>query len=51
MVVVFMCDENGSEIFRRATNSRKALADLARAEPGVHEHTGFSGFDVGAITA
>ena len=37
MVAVFMCDENGSEIFRRATNARETLADLARAETGVHE--------------
>ena len=29
----------------------KALADLARAEPGVHEDAGFVGFDVGAIAA
>ena len=51
MVVVFMCNENGCEIFRHTTDCGEALADLTRAKAGVHEHAGFSGFDVGAITA
>jgi hypothetical protein len=49
VVVVFVRDENGGEIFRHATDSGEALADLARAEPGVHEHAGFSGFEIGTI--
>ena len=51
VVVVFVRDENGGEIFRRATDSGEALADLTRAEPGVHEHAGFSGFEIGAVAA
>ena len=46
-----MCDQDGGEIFRHPADGGKALADLARAEPGVHEDTGFIGFDVGAIAA
>ena len=51
MVVVLMCDENGGEIFRHAADVLKALADLARAEPGIHKDAGFSGFEIGAIAA
>ena len=49
MVAVFVGDENGGEIFRRAPDAGEALADLARAEPGVHEHARLGGFDIGAI--
>lgn len=49
VVVVFVRDENGGEIFRRATDSGEALADLTRAKPGVHEHAGFVGFKIGTI--
>jgi hypothetical protein len=46
---VFVRNENGSEIFRHPADGGKPLADLARAEPGVHEHAGLTGFDVGTI--
>ena len=49
VVAVFVGDEDGGEIFRRAPEAGQALADLARAEPGVHEHAGFVGFDISAI--
>ena len=29
----------------------EAFADLARAEPGIHEHAGLIGFEVGAVAA
>jgi len=51
MVTVFMCDENGGEIFGRTTNTCKALADLARAKAGVHKNAGLVSFKIGAITA
>ncbi len=51
VVAVFVGDEDGGQIFRRATDAGEALADLARAEPGVHEHSGFISFDVSAIAA
>ena len=51
MVAVFVRDQDAGEIFRHATNVLKTLADLARAEPGIHEDAGFIGFDVGAIAA
>ena len=51
MVGVFVSDQNGGEIFRHPTDGGKALADLARAEPGVHEHPSLTGFEVGAISA
>ena len=46
---MFVRDENGREIFRHTTDGGEPLADLARAEPGVHEDAGFIGFDIGAI--
>ena len=49
VVAVLMRDQNGGEIFRHPADFLEAFADLARAEPGVHEHAGFIGFDVGAI--
>ena len=51
MVGVFVSDQNGGEIFRHPTDGGKALADLARAEPGIHKHAGFIGFEVGTIAA
>jgi len=51
VVGVFVRNENGSEIFRHPTDGGEPLADLARAEPGVHEDADFIGFDVGAIAA
>ena len=51
VVGMFVRDQDAGEIFRHAADVLKALADLARAEPGIHEDAGFSGFDVGAIAA
>lgn len=51
VVGVFVRDENGGQVFRRAPDAGEALADLARRKPGVHEHAGFGGFEVGAIAA
>jgi len=48
---VFVGDENGGEIFRRAPDAGEALPNLARAEPGVHKYSRLSGFDIGAIPA
>ena len=49
MVAVFVCDENGGEIFRCSADAGKARPDLARGESGVHEDTGFVGLNIGAI--
>ena len=49
MVAVFVGDQDGGEIFRRATDGGEALADLQRGKPGVHKDAGFCGLDVGAI--
>ena len=51
MVGVFVGDENGGEILRRAPDAGKALPNLARAEAGIHKYPRLSGFDVGAIPA
>ena len=51
MVGMFVGDQDGGELFRRAADGGQAQADLARAEPGVHEDPGFGGFEVGAIAA
>jgi hypothetical protein len=49
VIRVFVGDQNGGEIFRRAADSGEALADLQRGKSGVHEDAGFGGLDVGAI--
>jgi len=51
MVAVLMGDEDGGQVLRRAPDAGEALADLAWAEPGVHEHAGFSGLQIGAVAA
>jgi hypothetical protein len=51
MVAVLMGNEDGGEIFRHAANGFKTLANLARAEPGIHKQPRLSSFDVGAIPA
>ena len=51
VVAVFMRDQDGGEVFRHPTDGGEALANLARAEPGVHEHAGFIGFDIGTVAA
>ena len=51
VVAVFVRDEDGGEFFRHPADFLEAFADLARAEPGVHEHAGLAGFEVGAIAA
>ena len=38
-------------IFRRTSDAGEALTNLARAEAGIYEHTGFGGFEIGAIAA
>ena len=42
--------QNGGKIFRRLADGGKALPDLQRREPGIHEDAGFGGLDIGAIT-
>ena len=49
VVAVLMRDQNGREIFRRASDARQTLADLARGKSGVHQDASLGGFDVGAI--
>jgi hypothetical protein len=49
VVSVFVTDENRAQIFRCAVDAGKALADLARAEPGAHKYPGISSFEIGAI--
>jgi hypothetical protein len=46
-----MCNENGSQIFGCASDARKALADLARAEAGVHKYACLVGFKISAVAA
>ena len=48
---VFVGDQNGGEIFRRAADGGEALADLARGKSGVNEDAAVFSFDVGAIAA
>lgn len=50
MVTVLVGDENGGKVFRGASDAGEALPDLAWTKPGVHEHAGFCGFEVGAVT-
>ena len=49
MVGMFVGDEDAGEIFRRAANRGKSLADLTPAEARIDEDAGFVGFHVGAI--
>ena len=49
VVGVFVSDENRTQIFPCAADAGKALADLARAEPGAHKHPDISSFEIGAI--
>jgi hypothetical protein len=51
VVAVFVCDQDGGEVFRHAADACKALADLQRRKSGVHEDAGPDGLDVGAIAA
>jgi hypothetical protein len=46
---MFVSDEDGGEIFRRATDGGEARADLARGKSGVNQYAAIFGFDVGAI--
>lgn len=46
MVDVLVCDKNGGEIFRHATDAGEPLANLPTAETNVHEQTRFVGFNV-----
>ena len=48
---MFVCDQKGGQIFRRATNQSEARADLARRKSGVNEHAAIFGFEIGAIAA
>ena len=49
VVAVFVGDQNGGEIFRRAADGGEARADLARGKSGVNQDAAMFGFDVGAI--
>ena len=49
VVAVFMSDQNGCEVFRRAANGSKALADLTRGKTGINKHASFRGLNVSAI--
>jgi hypothetical protein len=42
-------DENGRQVFRRAPDAGEAQANLARTEPGIHQHARLVGFDVGSV--
>jgi hypothetical protein len=49
VVAVFVGDENGRQVFQYASNAGEAQANLARTEPGIHQHARLAGFQVGAI--
>ena len=46
---MFMGNQDAGELFRRASNRRESLADLAEAEPGINQDAGLVGFQVGAV--
>ncbi len=50
VVAVLVSDEDGGEVFRRASDTGEALPDLARTEPGVHQNAGFISLQIGAVT-
>jgi hypothetical protein len=43
-------DEHSSEIFRRASNGRQPLADLAQRKPGINQYPNLIRFKVSAIS-
>jgi Pro-kumamolisin, activation domain len=49
VVAVFVRDENGGKIFRRAANRGETRADLARGKSGVNQYAAIFSLDVGAI--
>ncbi len=49
MVAVFVRDENGGEIFRRAADAGEARADLARGKSGINQDAAIFRLDVGAV--
>lgn len=49
MVGMFVSKEDAGEVFGGAADGGEALANLARAEPGIDEDAGGTGFEVGAI--
>ena len=49
MVGMLVCQQDGRQVFRRPANAGKALADLARGKPGIHEDARFASFQVGAV--
>jgi hypothetical protein len=38
VIVMLVRDEHSSEIFRRASNGRQPLADLAQRKPGINQY-------------
>ncbi len=46
---MFVRDEDGGQIFRRATDGGKALTDLTRRKAIIHEHAAIFRFHVGTI--
>ena len=51
VVLVFMCDEDGLEAFRRPPDAGQALSDLAAAKPDVDEHASIFDFEIRAVAA
>lgn len=49
VIAMFVSDEDGGEIFRRAADAGQPLAYLAGAQSGIDEDTHFVGFQVGTV--
>ena len=49
VVAVFVRDEDGGQVFRRAADGGKALTDLTRRKASIHEHAAIFRFHVGTI--
>jgi hypothetical protein len=49
MIAVLVGDENGRQVFWCASNACQAEANLAWAEPGIHQNARLVGFDVRSI--
>jgi len=50
VIAVFVSDDDAGQVFRHATDRGQALADLARAEPGIDENTGLVGLHISAVS-
>ena len=51
VVGMFVREQNGGKIFRRASNAGEAFADLQRGKSGVHEDADLISLDISAIPA